>query len=63
MLSDDERDSVRSMALSHGATVQRVVAMLIGHSLRKMTTQEVKRALAKSERNSPTKQYRRTKPF
>lgn len=63
VIPDETRETIRAMALEYGTTVQRIVGTLIGYGVRNMTAKEVRGSLAKSAKNSPTKQYVRTKPF
>lgn len=54
---------VRVMAREYGTTVQRVVASLIGFGIKNMTPRQIKLSVKLASEKSPTKQYRRTKPF
>ncbi len=63
VIPEPTREQIRSMALSYGCTVQSIVAALIGYGVQRMTAAELRRVLKASAKKSPTKQYRRTKPF
>lgn len=63
VIPDDTRETIRAMSISYGVTVQRIVGALISYGIKNMTTKEVQSHLTKLAKNSPTKGYRRTKPF
>jgi hypothetical protein len=57
------RDTIRQMTVQYEATVQRIVAVLIGYGVKNMGRRELRAELAKTSNNGDVKQYRRTKPF
>ncbi len=63
VIPEETRSLLRSMAIEYGCTVQRMVATVIAFGMRNMTSREIRRVLSITQKKSPTKQYRRTKPF
>lgn len=63
VIPEETRETIRAMAISYEVTVQNIVGVLISYGIKNMTTKEVQSHLTKLAKNSPTKGYRRTKPF
>jgi hypothetical protein len=63
VIPQDTRELLRVMAIEYQTTVQRIVASLLGYGLRNMTPRQIKLSVKLAAEKSPTKQYRRTKPF
>ena len=51
------------MAIYYHCTVQRIVLVMIENGMKRATAAEIKRALASAAKQSPIKQYKRTKAF